>query len=387
MDPLLGGLVTSAAGSLFDYITGTARANQQFKHNKQLMQFQYDLNQQSIDKQNAYNSPANQMRLYQAAGINPYAVIGNINSRQPASGNVGLGSVQQAKSTNFLADYNAALQAQLTRAQIQKVKADTTGQNIQNERDQGTLQNDIQFSNLRVEREGQNIKIGNRVLDEKQLDIESKRIDNYIAENSKDALISINWTQSRLLKLRSTIESTEVDIAAERLQQIMTQNDVLAVTLAQNLEILNKMQMENEVYAAISTALIQNAYLDNERVKSEISKNYSMSEGFSLDNAFKSNTLYRRIEAQNEKSRAEQVASFYSAELAKDKYESDLINVRETAKQNLYKTVKYKFDASQSMSKAVQEKVDADLKKVDKFFDYLETSSKVMKNFLPFLVL
>lgn len=373
----LSNLGLSAVGGLIDYFTGTARANQQFNHNKQLMQLQYDLNQQSIDKQNAYNSPANQMQLYQAAGINPYAVIGNINGRQPASGNVGLGSVQQAKSTDFLANYNAVLQAQLTRAQIKKVQSDTKGQEIKNQRDEGTLPYDIEASSLNIQRIGQDLKIGDKVLTQKDLEIEAKEIENYVAENSKDALISINWSQSKLHKIKADIEGINLDIAQERLYQIYTENDVLAINLAQQLEILGKMRMENYVYAAIADTLIENAYLQNKKVQSDISKNYAQTQGIVLDNEFKSETLEQRVRATEAENYYKEEKYVYSAALAKTQADTDFVVLREKAKQAVLKTRTDLFNSVRAQNDMEKSELDVDFYGVDKFFEYLNIASQV----------
>lgn len=74
MDPLVGyGLlsgVSSLASSIFSNVFGQAQS-------KELMKYQNELQQQSIDKMNEYNTPANQMKRLAAAGLNPNLVYGH----------------------------------------------------------------------------------------------------------------------------------------------------------------------------------------------------------------------------------------------------------------------------------------------------------------------
>lgn len=53
---------------------------QNIKSARELAEYQNEYNTEMWHKQNEYNSPANQMRLYKEAGINPAAVYGNIGS-------------------------------------------------------------------------------------------------------------------------------------------------------------------------------------------------------------------------------------------------------------------------------------------------------------------
>lgn len=60
----------SAGGSIF-----TSGLNYLF--NRKLAKYQYELDQQAIDRQNAYNSPVQQMARYKEAGLNPNMIYGS----------------------------------------------------------------------------------------------------------------------------------------------------------------------------------------------------------------------------------------------------------------------------------------------------------------------
>lgn len=74
--PLMGG-IASAAGSLLDNIFAGSRIKKQLKANKELAQYQFDLNRQQWQAENEYNSPKAQMQRLKEAGLNPNLVYGN----------------------------------------------------------------------------------------------------------------------------------------------------------------------------------------------------------------------------------------------------------------------------------------------------------------------
>lgn len=66
--PFLGGLASTVLG-----------INQQGKENRKLAEFQANANERYLDKQLEYNTPANQMKRFQEAGLNPNLVYGQGN--------------------------------------------------------------------------------------------------------------------------------------------------------------------------------------------------------------------------------------------------------------------------------------------------------------------
>lgn len=74
MNPLIGAGLISGVGSLGSSLISAFGGQ---KMSKDMMDYQYKLQQQAIDAQNLYNSPAEQMKRLNAAGLNPNLVYGN----------------------------------------------------------------------------------------------------------------------------------------------------------------------------------------------------------------------------------------------------------------------------------------------------------------------
>lgn len=78
----IGGQIAASAGaSAFDNITNGLfsgwQIRKQLKAQKELAQYQFDLNQKQWQAENEYNSPVQQMQRLQDAGLNPNLVYGN----------------------------------------------------------------------------------------------------------------------------------------------------------------------------------------------------------------------------------------------------------------------------------------------------------------------
>lgn len=97
-----------------------------FEQQKELMEKQYSNQIDFWNKRNSYNSPENQMKLFEEAGINPYVAISGSNNATASYGNVmqsvptppNLGSVATGAINRVL---NSALQV----ANIKNIQADT----------------------------------------------------------------------------------------------------------------------------------------------------------------------------------------------------------------------------------------------------------------------
>lgn len=91
IDPIVGGAIISGAGRLLGGLFGkkgsdnAAKASLQATRetnaaNLKLAQYQNDWNVAQWNRQNAYNTPLEQRKRYEEAGINPYFALGNIQS-------------------------------------------------------------------------------------------------------------------------------------------------------------------------------------------------------------------------------------------------------------------------------------------------------------------
>ena len=98
--------------------------------------------QQQIDRQNAYNTPAAQRARYQAAGFNPYFALGNIAngnmtsipsdtnavSLQQQANNYQTQAINQGANTFINLMQQRLLDAQVRKAESEATVADTTAQ-------------------------------------------------------------------------------------------------------------------------------------------------------------------------------------------------------------------------------------------------------------------
>jgi len=137
IDPLIAAGILRGAGQLGNSVLGAVtskkNAKRELKHNKELSQYSYDLQQQQIDKQNEYNSPANQMQRYRDAGLNPHLIYGQGtpgNQTQIAEYQAPRANYQNVQPVQLPADSMATTIAEfqdyrLKNAQIDNVNAAT----------------------------------------------------------------------------------------------------------------------------------------------------------------------------------------------------------------------------------------------------------------------
>lgn len=102
------------------------------QQSKDLMEYQYQLNQKAIRQQNQYNSPIAQMQRLREAGLNPNLVYGNgVEGNQSSAPNVGLSNRNPQLDNGLLDTTNAIFKQKqidnetvLTSASEQKTLAD-----------------------------------------------------------------------------------------------------------------------------------------------------------------------------------------------------------------------------------------------------------------------
>lgn len=110
-----GGL-SGLVGGLFGLPTEMASNALSKADTKELMQYQYELNQKAIDAQNAYNTPLQQMNRLREAQLNPNLVYGNgsVVGNTSAAANVNQAKPRAAELTKYA---QMATQLDFARAQ------------------------------------------------------------------------------------------------------------------------------------------------------------------------------------------------------------------------------------------------------------------------------
>lgn len=162
MDPFIIGGLLSGIGSLGSSIIGNTAG---YSQSKKLMDYQYQLQQQAIDKANAYNHPAEQMKRLAQAQLSPNLVYGNgVDGNQASPANPSMAN-RQVKIDNPLQDLGQNLMArkQMELDQIRvrneafesrerqlNLRAKTLGQMLDNRFMSETLNTKIQHAAQRL---------------------------------------------------------------------------------------------------------------------------------------------------------------------------------------------------------------------------------------------
>lgn len=213
---IIGGIVSGVGnlvGGIFGSSSTRAAAKAQLqavretnKANLDLAKYQNEWNVAQWNRQNAYNTPAMQRQRYEEAGINPYFAMGNIQS-----GNAeGLMSANMANQQPVVSD----LQGQS--GQILGESIANAAQNGEQTYFASKIQSE-QAKALQIENTFNLQSLRDKV-NSLHYDAESKRMANYVYNNSMESLINIQKNEERMSYSREAIT---------RLQQIGTEYDLV----------------------------------------------------------------------------------------------------------------------------------------------------------------
>lgn len=145
-------LIAAGVSTLGNLLGGHLSASEQYKYQSKLAEQQFGYNKELMQMQQDYNNPKNQMAMYRAAGINPYAALGHNTSvslpsvgqgsvSAPNFGNLGTDAVnayaqgnlmQSDKELRVAQAQQALTQAQLFEQSKLKMAEDTKSQKLQN---------------------------------------------------------------------------------------------------------------------------------------------------------------------------------------------------------------------------------------------------------------
>lgn len=147
------GLVSAGVSTIGNLIGAGMSASQSYRYQQKLAEQQFGYNKQLLQMQMDYNNPKTQLGFYKAAGINPYAAIGNntsVSLPSVSQGNVSQPDLSQL-GTNAVNSYaqgtllgsqkdlqvaqaqQAVNQAQVYEQTKLKLASETKNQNIQND--------------------------------------------------------------------------------------------------------------------------------------------------------------------------------------------------------------------------------------------------------------
>lgn len=158
----VGGFIKSAAGPIASGLLGIGgdvlSAGLSKKDSMELMRYQQQLQQESIDRQNFYNSPEQQMKRLTSAGLSPNLVYGNgVDGNQSSAAAPSIANVKrdfhnpfQDAAQQYFAERNLRLaeiknrnEAFESRERQLKLRAETLGQMLDNSFNDKTLEDRI----------------------------------------------------------------------------------------------------------------------------------------------------------------------------------------------------------------------------------------------------
>lgn len=158
----VGGFIKSAAGPIASGLLGLGgdvlSAGLSKKDSMELMRYQQQLQQESIDRQNFYNSPEEQMKRLTSAGLSPNLVYGNgVDGNQSSAAAPSIANVKrdfhnplQDAAQQYFAEQHLKLEriknrneAFESRERQLKLRAETLGQMLDNSFNDKTLQSRI----------------------------------------------------------------------------------------------------------------------------------------------------------------------------------------------------------------------------------------------------
>lgn len=162
MDPVVASSLISLAGvgtsNIANILMNSHNNKQNAKQWKEYANLQRELqssqnawNLAQWNRQNEYNSPANQMNLLRQAGLNPNLVYGNLagasaGSLESAGADISSPTPNNAAQVSGFGDLgvqigNQMMQKELNDANIEKINTEVESQRIQNAKDQKELDN------------------------------------------------------------------------------------------------------------------------------------------------------------------------------------------------------------------------------------------------------
>lgn len=224
-NPAIAAAAISGGGSIL-----TSGLNYLF--NRKLAKYQYELDQQAIDRQNAYNSPVQQMARYKEAGLNPNMIYGSGGS----AGNQTEVPRFDAPRVNFENPLQGAIStyfdARLKTAQQEDIEAQALLKQAQTEHEKAK-----QLETL--------LNVDKKTLDNQWLrDTYDMRVQSLLLDlNQKDANISnTRQVTDNLKKQAVVIENTGSSIlqSIEESKQRVTESQARVLRLFQDYLVLVK---------------------------------------------------------------------------------------------------------------------------------------------------
>ena len=258
MDPLIGGALISAGGSLLGNLFGNSAQKQANKLTYKMFQEGNQFNReeriaaqnwqkQMLDYQNAYNTPLEQRKRMQEAGYNPYLsqISPNLSagaSSSPQASSSGAGSIGAYKPdmSGISQAANMLYQNPLMRTQVDKIYSDkeyneakTVGQTIENAINSGSKEARIkafQLANDETEHRIDNLEAEKNykkaLTDVTLLDKQAKEVMNSFLTESQQVELLKKYEELNNLRLQGKLTEEEVKKTIAQTIREYTNNEI-----------------------------------------------------------------------------------------------------------------------------------------------------------------
>lgn len=147
------GLALNAIGSFFQNRSAKHRQQEAFAQQEKMQALQNAYNTRMWHMSNEYNSPANQMRLFKEAGLNPNLVYGEMSDISSTPMHSGSGSAPGfAQMSNVMGSIDplTMAQARLANAQADKLDIETTREYTFSKFDEQLLSGKVEYQSISI---------------------------------------------------------------------------------------------------------------------------------------------------------------------------------------------------------------------------------------------
>lgn len=147
------GLALNAIGSIFQNRSAKHRQQEAFAQQEKMQTLQNAYNTRMWHMSNEYNSPANQMRLFKEAGLNPnlaYGQISDISSTPMHSGSGSAPGFAHMSNVMGSVDPLTIAQARLANAQADKLDVETTREYTFSKFDEQLLSGKVEYQSVSI---------------------------------------------------------------------------------------------------------------------------------------------------------------------------------------------------------------------------------------------
>ena len=147
------GLALNAIGSIFQNRSAKHRQQEAFAQQEKMQTLQNAYNTRMWHMSNEYNSPANQMRLFKEAGLNPnlaYGQLSDVSSTPMHSGSGSAPGFAQMSNVMGSVDPLTIAQARLANAQADKLDVETTREYTFSKFDEQLLSGKVEYQSVSI---------------------------------------------------------------------------------------------------------------------------------------------------------------------------------------------------------------------------------------------